>query len=251
MRRKAYIFSGLSSLLLIGLATLTVLDASPFPEDIGFAFHVVLVGAVFLPPLVMGGKGEKQNEEVFSSFADITEPGNPSFEFAVPSFEKYRKIKLAPVRLAITLSVYLLLILIAAGSAISEMVNNDVPFGLVEGVAWTSVGLTASIIVLYILATSRELRYRKKFEVEVSAGLNTNGYKPVITFDPEDTSDRKLLMTDGRDHYWWWSLTFADGKALVEWEDSKAESPKTGMVPVVELNAMNPITLSGESGNAA
>jgi hypothetical protein len=223
MNRKAYFFSGASGLLLISFAVLYQLGLSPFPMWLSYLILGVLIVATAIPLITRKWCEDNIVEQSFSQFADLNPPAVKEFSFEVPALPVYKKVQLAPARIASALAGMMILLMFGGGSIIGNMLENSVPFGVFAVIAGGFVLLSITLIVLFVSATSQDLRQRQNFHDEVSAGLSAAGYTPVREFNAEVTDDRKVLLTDGQDHYSWWNLRFDGDKAHMEWADTRKD----------------------------
>jgi hypothetical protein len=223
VNRKAYFFSGASGLLLIAFAVLYQLGLSPFPMWLSYLFLGVLVIATTIPLITRKWCEDNIMEQSFSQFADLKPPAVKEFSFEVPSLPVYKKVQLAPARIASALAGMMILLMFGGGSIIGNMLENSVPFGVFAVIAGCFVLLSISLIVLFVSATSQDLRQRQNFYDEVIAGLAASGYSTVREFNVEVIDDRKVLLTDGQDHYSWWNLKFDGDTAHMEWADTRKD----------------------------
>lgn len=231
VNRKAYFFSGASGLLLVSFAVLYQLGLSPFETVASYLILGVLLVATALPLITRKWCEGFAVEHSFSQFADLTPPVPNEFSFNVPALPVYKKVQLAPARIASALVGMLVLLMFGGGPLISNMLESDIPFAVFVVVAGGYVLLSITLIVLFVAATRRDLYQRQSFHDEVMAGLSAAGYTPVREFNAEVVDDRRLLLTDGKDHYSWWDLKFRDETATMEWADTrKGETQKLGLV---------------------
>lgn len=231
MNRKAYFFSGASGLLLISFAVLYQLGLSPFQTWVSYLILGVLLAATALPLITRKWCASMAFEQSFAPFADLTPPDPKEFSFDVPALPVYKKVQLAPARIASALAGMMILLMFGGGPLISNMMESDIPFTVFVVAAGGFVLLSVALIVLFVAATRRDLYQRQSFHDEVIAGLSDAGYTPVREFNAEVVDDRRMLLTDGKDHYSWWDLKFHDETAIMEWADTrKNEKQKLGLI---------------------
>jgi hypothetical protein len=229
VNRKAYFFSGASGLLLISFAVLYQLGLSPFQRWLSYLILGVLVIATALPLITRKWCEDNIMEQSFSQFADLIPPAKKEFSFEVPSLPVYKKVQLVPARIASALAGMMILLMFGGGSIIGNMLESSVPFGVFAVIAGGFVLLSIALIVLFVSATSQDLRHRQNFYDEVITGLSDAGYSPVREFNAEVIDDRRVLVTDGHDRYSWWNLKFDGDTAQMEWADTrKDEADKLG-----------------------
>jgi len=218
--RKAYFFSGASGFLLISFAVLYQLGLSPLPTIISYVILGVLVVATIVPIISRGWCEDSHTENSFAQFADLGFPPQQEFSFAVESLPAYRKIHAAPARLASALAGLMILLAFGGQVIIGKMLESSIPFTVFTLIASGFVLVSLALIVLFVVSTAKELRLREAFHGEVLAGFAASGYKPVRTFHAENISDRRVLVSDGKDHYSWWDLSFDGGTAEAKWSDT-------------------------------
>ena len=216
--RKAYIFSASSALLLIVFGVMYQLNLTPFDEWFTFTLLGILATAAILPFAAKGLFNDVHAEESLSLFADLMPPRITSFSFDVPSLPSYRKLRHAPARIGATLVGLVLLLTFGGGPAISTMLSSGIPFELFLVVASVVILAGLTLIVLFVAATTRELKLRQSFYAEVKEGLKESRYCSVREFDAETTDDRRLLLRSEDDSYSWWTLKFNGATAEAEWD---------------------------------
>jgi hypothetical protein len=224
LNRKAYIFSASSALLLVIFGVMYQFNLSPFEEWFTFAILGVLAAASIMPFAAKGMMDEDGSEGSLAMFADLTPPPKTSFDFELPSLPAYRKINHAPSRIAATLVGLLILTTFGGGAVISGMLESSIPFEVFVAVVALVLLSGAALIVLFVAATTRELKLRQSFHKEIMEGLAAAGYVPVRTFNAEYTDDRRMLLRGSNEHYSWWKMALKDDTAEFIWDGSSNEA---------------------------
>ena len=220
--RKAYIFSASSALLLLVFGVMYQMGITPFDEWFTFTLLGILATAAVLPFAAKGLFNDVHAEESLSLFADLRQPRLTEFSFDVPSLPAYRKLRHAPARIAVTLVGLVLLLTLGGGPAIPVMLASGIPFEMFIIIASVILLVAMALIVLFVAATTKELKLRQSFYDEVKEGLKESGYCSVRDFDAETTDDRRVLLRGDDDSYSWWMLTFIDSSAEAVWDGTSS-----------------------------
>lgn len=221
VNRKAYFFSGASGLVLVSFAVLYQLGLSPFETWGSYLILGVLLAATAVPLITRKWCENMALESALADFADLIPPPAKSFDFAVPALPTLKRIQLAPARIASALAGLMILLMFGGGNIVASMMDNNVPFAVFIVLASLFVLLVLALIVLFVAATRKDLYQRQSFHDEVLEGLAAAGYTPIREFNAEVVDDRRLLLTDGKDHYSWWDISFHEDRATVEWADTR------------------------------